>query len=107
MSLLAPLRRINSISYHLLLKCHRIRPPVNAFSTFRDNTIHRVENNVKRDSSDSENLVKQTINPVETEESELEEMFIAGPSLGKIEWSGPTRGGQRPGKIISCITLFT
>ena len=32
---------------------------------------------------------------IEEEESELEEMFVEGPSLGKVEWGGPTRGGSR------------
>ncbi len=26
----------------------------------------------------------------------MEQMFIMGPSEGKVEWGGPTRGGQRP-----------
>ena len=33
---------------------------------------------------------------IEEEETELEEMFVKGPSQGKIEWGGPTRGGSRP-----------
>lgn len=33
---------------------------------------------------------------IEDEEDELEDMFVEGPSLGKIEWGGPTRGGRRP-----------
>jgi hypothetical protein len=33
---------------------------------------------------------------VEEEDDEMEDMFIAGPSLNKVEWRGPTRGGARP-----------
>jgi hypothetical protein len=27
---------------------------------------------------------------------EMEDMFQPGPSLGQVEWGGPTRGGSRP-----------
>ena len=37
-----------------------------------------------------------SVDIVEEDENELEEMFVPGPSLGKIEWGGPTRGGSRP-----------
>lgn len=32
----------------------------------------------------------------EEEEEEMEDMFVMGPSVGAIEWNGPTRGGSRP-----------
>jgi len=32
----------------------------------------------------------------EEDEVEMEEMFQPGPSLGQVEWGGPTRGGARP-----------
>ncbi len=32
----------------------------------------------------------------EDDEDSMEQMFIMGPSVGKIEWGGPTRGGARP-----------
>merc|ERR1719223_584935 len=38
----------------------------------------------------------QTDGKAADDEDEMEDMFIAGPSLGKIEWRGPTRGGARP-----------
>ena len=30
------------------------------------------------------------------DEDTMEQMFIMGPSVGKVEWGGPTRGGARP-----------
>ena len=30
------------------------------------------------------------------DEDTMEQMFIMGPSIGKVEWGGPTRGGARP-----------
>lgn len=33
---------------------------------------------------------------LDEDDVEMEDMFQPGPSLGKVEWNGPTRGGARP-----------
>ncbi len=49
--------------------------------------------NVKVPSRDTNPVLEPL---VEDDEEQLEEMFQPGPSLGKVEWGGPTRGGSRP-----------
>ena len=72
--------------------------PVIALNTpmlrnFSESGAHTVPANVKIPSKEANPILDPL---AEENEEELEDMFQPGPSLGQVEWGGPTRGGSRP-----------